>query len=264
LQCKYRHAARTLDQDRVFCRAHHSRRKAAQAGLMPTSGADANARVINRGAMAMCAMTSSCNVAMEQEWGQERVISARSDGACASTFSASHSSLLRSIPLKERYAARNRRSHLEFPSQRIDRGPSAPRQPKPSDTAAGSCSSSAMRWSGSHEQRNLLSFPPFPAEDLGRHPAQGRDGVPLCGWSNDPVASGGRKTLPRGGGSPTVKVVDLKGRLRCRGCGRKGPHVWAAPLYYSEVLCSEQLTTGSSRLSGQCLDDSIAFCQRKS
>ena len=80
MQCKYRHAARTQDQDRVFCRAHLARRKAAQAGLMPTSGADPNARVINRGAMAMCALTSSCNVAMEQEWGQERVISARSDG----------------------------------------------------------------------------------------------------------------------------------------------------------------------------------------
>ena len=42
-------------------------------------------------------------------------------------------------------------------------------------------------------------------------------------------AQGGRKTLLKGGGSPTVKVVDLKGWLRCRGCGRKGPHVWAAP-----------------------------------
>jgi hypothetical protein len=46
-------------------RAHHSRRKPAQAGLMPTSAASPDARVINLRAMAMCAMTSSCNVAME-------------------------------------------------------------------------------------------------------------------------------------------------------------------------------------------------------
>jgi hypothetical protein len=32
---------------------------------MPTSGAGPNAKVINLSAMAMCAMTSSCNVAME-------------------------------------------------------------------------------------------------------------------------------------------------------------------------------------------------------
>jgi hypothetical protein len=28
--------------------------------------------------------------------------------------------------------------------------------------------------------------------------------------------------LLRGGLSPAAKVLDLKGRLRCRGCGRKG------------------------------------------
>src|SRR5215831_9840878 len=39
-------------------------------------------------------------------------------------------------------------------------------------------------------------------------------------------------------------------RLRCRGRGQKGAHVWAA-LYYSEVLRSEQLTNGCSALSAR-------------
>jgi hypothetical protein len=30
------------------------------------------------------------------------------------------------------------------------------------------------------------------------------------------------ETLLRAGLSPAAKVLDLKGRLRCRGCGRKG------------------------------------------
>jgi hypothetical protein len=30
------------------------------------------------------------------------------------------------------------------------------------------------------------------------------------------------EALMRAGMSPAVKVLDLKGRLRCRGCGRKG------------------------------------------
>jgi hypothetical protein len=30
------------------------------------------------------------------------------------------------------------------------------------------------------------------------------------------------EALPRVGLSPAAKVLDLKGRLRCRGCGRKG------------------------------------------
>ena len=30
------------------------------------------------------------------------------------------------------------------------------------------------------------------------------------------------EALRKAGLSPTAKVLDLKGRLRCRGCGRKG------------------------------------------
>jgi hypothetical protein len=46
-------------------RAHHSRRKAAQAGLMPHLGSRSECESDQPSAMAMCAVTSSCNVAME-------------------------------------------------------------------------------------------------------------------------------------------------------------------------------------------------------
>src|SRR5215813_14534056 len=63
------------------------------------------------------------------------------------------------------------------------------------------------------------------------------------------------KTLLMGGLSPAAKVLDLKGRLRCRGCGRKGRVVvsvkWrgqGAVSGWPAILMSAKNRPGRSRL----------------
>src|SRR5262245_25784704 len=97
-----------------------------------------------------------------------------------------------------------------------------------------------------------FSFPPFPAETLGRQPAQGRDGVPLCGWSNDPVAS--RKTPLNGGGSPGLCSAASVPRVRAERAACLGSF-----LYYSEVLRFGAVDNGIFRIIWPMFVCSIAF-----